>query len=319
MREAPEHSDVGDRVGTAVAASDADGDALMYSLVDSTGTFTIEEVTGQILVNAGPLVPATFTVTVEVSDGRNSSGDVDPTIDARIDVTITVLDVNDPPVVSGLEEIDWPETDTGVLAQYTAVDPENEPIRWGLDGIDRDKFTISDQGELAFHSDYEVDYDRGQKTFLVRVVAFDGEERTSYLVMVRLTDVDEAPGIGVAELNADYPENETFRVAAFLGLDPEGADVSWELSGDDAGAFEIEIQIFTIQGTGYGSVPFPFGILDFRSPPDYEMPTDIGREQHLPRHRAGLGPAGAFRGIRRDCDGHGRRKRGKCELRQGHL
>ena len=42
-------------------------------------------------------------------------------------------------------------------------------------GFDRDKFTISDQGELTFHSDYEVDYDRGQQTFLVRVVAFDGE------------------------------------------------------------------------------------------------------------------------------------------------
>ena len=68
--------------------------------------------TGQILVNAGValVVPATFTVTVEVSDGRNSSGDVDPTIDAHIDVTITVLDVNDPPVVSGLDDIEWPET-----------------------------------------------------------------------------------------------------------------------------------------------------------------------------------------------------------------
>ena len=41
--------------------------------------------TGQILVNdAVPLlVDATFTVTVQVSDQRNSSGDVDPAIDAR--------------------------------------------------------------------------------------------------------------------------------------------------------------------------------------------------------------------------------------------
>ena len=277
MRSVLEDSEVGDRVGTAVVAGDVDGDPLTYSLVDNTGTFTIEEVTGQILVNdAVPLlVDATFTVTVQVSDQRNSSGDVDPAIDAHIDVTITVLDVNEPPVVSGSDDIAWPETDTGVLEQYTAVDPENDPIRWGLDGLDRDKFTISDQGELTFHSDYEVDYDRGQRTFLVRVVAFDGELRTSYLVMVRLTDVDEAPGIGVADLKADYPENGIERVAAFLGLDPEGEVVSWELSGDDAGAFQIEIQIFTIQPFG---VPFPFGILDFRSPPDYEAPTDGGED-----------------------------------------
>ena len=113
----------------------------------------------------------------------------------------------------------------------------------------------------------------GQRTFLVRVVAFDGELRTSYLVMVRLTPVDEPPGIGVADLKADYPENGIERVAAVLGLDPEGEVVSWELSGDDAGAFQIEIQIFTIQPFG---VPFPFGVLDFRSPPDYEAPTDVG-------------------------------------------
>ena len=277
VREVLENAEVGDRVGTAVVAGDVDGDPLTYSLVDNTGTFTIEEVTGQILVNdAVPLlVDATFTVTVQVSDQRNSSGDVDPAIDAHIDVTITVLDVNEPPVVSGSDDIAWPETDTGVLGRYTAVDPENDPIRWGLDGLDRDKFTISDQGELTFHSDYEVDYDRGQQTFLVRVVAFDGELRTSYLVMVRLTDVDEPPGIGVADLKADYPENGIERVAAFLGLDPEGEVVSWELSGDDAGAFQIEIQIFTIQPFG---VPFPFGVLDFRSPPDYEAPTDVGED-----------------------------------------
>ena len=158
------------------------------------------------------------------------------------------------------------------------MDPENEQIRWGLDGYDRDKFTLSDQRELAFHPDYVVDYDEGQQTFLVFVVAFDGEESTEYLVSVWLTDVDEPPGIGVAELKADYPENETDRVAAFLGLDPEGADVSWELSGDDAGAFEIEIEIFTIQVIGFPSFPLPFGILDFRSPPDYEAPTDVGED-----------------------------------------
>ena len=57
MREVFEHAEVDVRVGSAVAASDADGDPLMYSLVDTSGTFTIEEVTGQILVNdAVPLL-----------------------------------------------------------------------------------------------------------------------------------------------------------------------------------------------------------------------------------------------------------------------
>ena len=98
VREVLEHSEVGDRVGPPVAASDADGDPLTYSL-DNTSTFIIEEKSGQILVNdaVALLANATFTVTVQVSDQRNSSGDVDAAIDARIDVTITVRDVNDPP------------------------------------------------------------------------------------------------------------------------------------------------------------------------------------------------------------------------------
>ena len=66
-----------------MAASDADGDPLTYSIVDNTGTFIIEEKSGQILVNdaVALLANATFTVTVQVSDQRNSSGDVDPAID----------------------------------------------------------------------------------------------------------------------------------------------------------------------------------------------------------------------------------------------
>ena len=277
MRSVLESATADTNVGHPVAASDPNNDPLTYSLVGGTGTFTIDGTSGQILVDATLDAETTvsYIVTVTVSDQRNSSGDVDPAIDARIVVTITVLNVNEPPVVSGPEEIDWPETNSGVLGRYTATDPENDPIRWGLDGLDRDKFTISDQGELAFHSDYEVDYDSGQQTFLVRVVAFDGESRTSYLVMVRLTPVDEPPGIGVADLKADYPENGIERVAAVLGLDPEGEVVSWELSGDDAGAFQIEIQIFTIQPFG---VFLPFGVLDFRSPPDYEAPTDVGED-----------------------------------------
>ena len=68
-------------------------------------------------------------------------------------------------MVSGPDQIYWPETASGVMGQYTAVDPEDEQIRWGLGGYDGDKFTLSDQRELAFHPDYVVDYDKGEKHF----------------------------------------------------------------------------------------------------------------------------------------------------------
>ena len=68
-----------------MAASDPNNDPLTYSLVDGTGTFTIDGTSGQILVDAtlDAETRVSYIVTVQVSDQRNSSGDVDPAIDAH--------------------------------------------------------------------------------------------------------------------------------------------------------------------------------------------------------------------------------------------
>ena len=83
MRSVLEDSEVGDRVGLPVAASDPNNDPLTYSLIDSTDTFTIDGTSGQILVDAtlDAETRVSYTVTVTVSDQRDSSGDVDPAID----------------------------------------------------------------------------------------------------------------------------------------------------------------------------------------------------------------------------------------------
>ena len=265
MRSVLEDSEVGDRVGLPVAASDDDDDPLTYSLIDSTDTFTIDGTSGQILVDAtlDAETRVSYIVTVTVSDQRDSSGDVDPAIDAQIEVTITVLDVNEPPVVSGPEEIDWPETNSGVLGYYTATDPENDlPIRWGEAGIDRDKFKVSDQGELAFVSYYEVDYDEGQRTFRFDVLAFDGELRTPYSVTVRLTPVDEPPAI-TGRTVISYQENGTAPLESYTARDPElpNSAVTWLLpSGPDGDAFTVSNA----------------GVLAFKAPPDFEEDAQRG-------------------------------------------
>ncbi len=80
MRSVLESETEGANVGLPVAASDDDGDPLTYSLVDNTGTFTIDGTSGQILVNGALDAEATvsYTVTVQVSDQLDSSGDVRP-------------------------------------------------------------------------------------------------------------------------------------------------------------------------------------------------------------------------------------------------
>ena len=93
---------------------------LTYSLTGpDAASFEIVRATGQLLTKA-PLdheTKATYTVTVTA---------VDPSLmPAIISVTITVNDVDEPPVLSGPDVVDYPENGTDEVAQYTADDPEN--------------------------------------------------------------------------------------------------------------------------------------------------------------------------------------------------
>ena len=60
------------------------------------------------------------------------------------------------------------------------------------------------------------------------------------------------------EAAIQYPENGTGPVATYTAVDPEEAEIVWELAGDDAAAFKIE-----------------GGVLTFSTPPDYESPADV--------------------------------------------
>ena len=64
-----------------------------------------------------------------------------------------------------------------------------------------------------------------------------------------------APFVFAADTEVDYPENSTHAVATFSATDQDGDPIVWSLGGDDDGDF-------TIDG----------GVLNFKSPPDYESP-----------------------------------------------
>ena len=137
----------------------------------------------------------TYTVRVMV---------VDPSLlPAFISVTITVNDVDEPPVLSGPDVVDYPENGTGEVAQYTADDPEDVgTIIWSLDGDDKDLFDITG-GELTFKSspDHDVAGDAdGNNVYLVTVTASDGTTPVTLAVEVTVSNVNEAP---------EFPASET--------------------------------------------------------------------------------------------------------------
>ena len=101
-RSIAENSTAGTAIGAAVSATDADSDTLTYSL-DGTDKdkFTIDSATGQIKVKTGNVpdyeAKTSYTVEVDVTDGKNAQEGTDNAIDDTATVTINVTDVSEPP------------------------------------------------------------------------------------------------------------------------------------------------------------------------------------------------------------------------------
>ena len=120
-REVREDAGQGDNVGDPITATDLNaGDILTYTLDDPSGKFAIDS-TGQITVVADDSLDyeTTQDYSMEVSVAETSAN---PLTD-KIEVKILVLDVNEPPTVSGDTELTYPEDSTRVLERYTATDP----------------------------------------------------------------------------------------------------------------------------------------------------------------------------------------------------
>ena len=102
-RSIAENSAADTAVGAVVTATDTESDTLTYSLSGTdASSFTIDSATGQIKVGSGTTLDyesstTSYSVTVGVSDLKDSSDTADTVVDDTITVTISVTDVNEPP------------------------------------------------------------------------------------------------------------------------------------------------------------------------------------------------------------------------------
>ena len=99
-RSVAENSPAGTNVGTAVSATDIDGDTLTYSLSGTdAASFDLDTSTGRIKTKAALdyEAKATYSVNVEVTDSETDSGQLDTSTDDTIAVTINIIDKNEPP------------------------------------------------------------------------------------------------------------------------------------------------------------------------------------------------------------------------------
>ena len=186
---------------------------------------------------------------------------------ASLTVTVTVTDVNEGPIISGTGEFTVRENHDAVLGTYTGRDPEDpdmEITRWSVTGRDGGDFAINEDGELSFRNppDYERPADGNRdNTYEVTVRASDGSYYGNFEVTVTVEAVNEAPDIAGDEA-ISYQENSDKALETYQATDPEKTDITWGLSGADAGAFAIS----------------ETGVLTFLNAPDYESPTDSGSD-----------------------------------------
>ena len=216
-REIAENTPAGTNIGAAVAASDTD--VLTYSLVagNDAANFDINRATGHIVTKAAldHEEPGDDEQEVMVT-ATDPFGAV-----ATVMVTITVVDVNEAPELTGAATIDIAENltalddsgTTGVTeGQYEATDADDaddadDDRKWSLSGADSSKFditttdatsTISFKDAPSFESPGDSG---GNNVYDVTVVVTDTDNNTDeQAVMVKVTNVEEPGSIEFSTL-----------------------------------------------------------------------------------------------------------------------
>ncbi len=219
-----------------------------------------------------------YVVTVQVADNGIPT-DRTSTLNVSRTVTVSVQDVNDPPVVSGSQspseaEIEY-DANTADLTivdyNYTDEDVPADTITWSKGGTDADDFTIdTNSGVLSFaarpNHEIPADFDTNN-SYDVIVKAYDGTDTTDYPVTVTVTNVDETPEITAGSDAPSFAEIEydatspVLTVETYTARDEENESIAWSLDGTDLADFSINSST---------------GVLSFAQRPDFEIPDDDG-------------------------------------------
>ena len=245
-REVVENSTNPTVVGAAIIATDPNGDPITYRLEGANaGDFRIDA-TGQVRVATivdHELRPG-YSLMVVASDDRGGS--------ARIDLAITVTDLNEPPDAPIAPTVTAPSAvaSTSLTVSWTAPNNTGPSSRTAI-------------------TDYEVRYREGSIGPFADLVGTTGTATTAaitgllpdtaYQVQVRATNAEgtgawSPSGSGSTSANqppefspgpvsrevAENSANPTVVGAPIIATDPNGDPITYRLEGANAGDFRIE-------------------------------------------------------------------------------
>ena len=158
-RSVAENTAAGANIGAPVGATDADNDALTYTLGgDDAASFTIVPSTGQLQTLAALNFEGknSYSVTVSASDRKDATGNADTAIDATIDVTISVTNVDEP----GTVILSPAQPRVGEVLRARVSDPDGVVVGSGIWGWLKSRDGTPDwstvQNSAPYPSSYEV-------------------------------------------------------------------------------------------------------------------------------------------------------------------
>ena len=242
-RSVAENTPSNRNIGSAVTATDPDGDTLTYSIGGTdAASFSIVNTFGQLrtAVSLDYEAKSIYTVTVTVSDGEGGSD--------SITVTINVTDVNDAPLFSegAAATRSIPEntpSNRNIGNPASATDPDGDTLTYSIGGTDAASFSIvntSGQLRTAASLDYEA-----KNVYTVTVTVSDGKGGSDSInVTIKVTDVNDAPLFSEgASATRSIPENTASGTDIGSPISASDADsgdtLTCTLSGTDAASFSL--------------------------------------------------------------------------------
>ncbi len=229
-------------IGDAVSATDEDDDTLTYTLGGTNASsFNIVSSSGQLKTKAALNYENkdAYSVTVSVSDGNGGTD--------SINVSINISDVNDPPKFTdgnstsrSVEE--GVETDTNIGTPIAATDEDGDTLTYSMTGDDADAFSIDEEtGQLKTKE--SLDYET-KNSYAFSVWVADAANTEVIIVTVKVTDVDENRAPVFSDDSTTLSVAENTRASTNIGnaitaTDPDGDNLTYTLSGDDANSFSI--------------------------------------------------------------------------------
>ena len=246
-RAIAENVSSGISIGSAVSATDPEGETLTYTLGGTdASSFSIDSSTGQLQTSADLdyETKSTYTVTVTASDGN---------LTETITVTINVTNLNEvvtqnAPVFSeGTSTTrsiaENTSSGTNIGSAITATDTDaGTTLVYFISGTNASSFSIvSSTGQLKTNAalDYEA-----KSSYTVTVTASDGNLTDTITVTINVTNANDAPifddGTTTTRVVGEEVDIGTNVGAPILASDQDKDILTYSLGGTDAVSFTID-------------------------------------------------------------------------------